>query len=331
MARVLLLSVLVVLGAVPASAEGPASPSIALRTEALVAGSVVRLCDIADCSAPALSPWGTICLCAAPAEGETRRIEAGWVRARLAQLGAPEGFTVAGESVLVRGAQGACDAAGNALARSWVGPIAESLGVPVESIRVTCRILDAPKELLQGGPQSSPPNPQRLPLQGFPSQGFSPVPGASRSLQMEVEWGGVPVRVEVEIRVLERVWVVRQPLASGATLHAEVLAPSYVERSPADAVRDAAECAHRTCGASIPSGTVLMRRHLVHPIWVRSGRTVSVVGERGALRIRTSGIARGHGRAGEVVEVELPSGARVAVRVVGPDRVAFGPEEEAGS
>ncbi len=325
MTRGLLLSVLVLLGAVPAAADVAGRSTFALREEALVAGSVVRLCDLADCTAPELAPWGTICLCAAPAEGQTRVIEAGWVRARLVQLGAPETLAVAGERVTVRSAQGACDVAGRVLAQAWMAQVAASLGLPSESIRVTCRILDAPTELLQGEPQSSPPKPPRFPLQGFPS-----APGVSRSFPVTVEWGNVPVRVEVGIRILERVWVVRQPLASGAALHEAVLAPSYVERAPAEAVQDASECAHRTCGASIPEGAVLLRRHLVHPLWVRSGRAVSVVGDRGAMRIRTRGIARATGRAGEIVEVELDSGARVAARVVGPDRVAFGPEE-AGS
>jgi flagella basal body P-ring formation protein FlgA len=133
--------------------------------------------------------------------------------------------------------------------------------------------------------------------------------------------GASPWRLFVPLRVIEQVSVV---IARRALRAGEIIGASDLETRthastglPHDYLTDVSHAAGLTLRRSVPAGSVLASGALEHPTVVERGALVTLVSGRGAVVVKSEGVALEPARLNERVRVRSPSG-RVVEGVVGP-------------
>jgi flagella basal body P-ring formation protein FlgA len=132
--------------------------------------------------------------------------------------------------------------------------------------------------------------------------------------------GGWNVFLPITVKAWGPAWVVRQPVAPGATLStddAELTEVDWAEH-PAPVLARQQDWLGKAAARALMPGTVL-RQPLIRPTQVfAAGTQVKVVVVQGALRLAASGQAISHGFLGQSARVRLPNGKVLSGRVL-PD------------
>lgn len=125
--------------------------------------------------------------------------------------------------------------------------------------------------------------------------------------------GGWNIYVSARIDVFGPVLITRQPLARGTRIEANDL--ELVERNlsqlPYGYYTDPQPIAGQLAKRTIAAATVITPPMLQAPKLVKRGERVSVIAERGPLRIRTTGRALRDGKDGEVIQIRADGSRRV--------------------
>lgn len=125
--------------------------------------------------------------------------------------------------------------------------------------------------------------------------------------------GGWNIYVSASIDVFGPVLVTRQPLARGTRIEAEDL--ELVERNlahlPYGYYTDAQPVAGQLAKRTIAAAAVITPPMLQAPRLVKRGERVSVIAERGPLKIRTSGKALRDGKSGDLIQIRAEGSQRV--------------------
>lgn len=131
-------------------------------------------------------------------------------------------------------------------------------------------------------------------------------------------------KVLVHVDAVGTAYVAAAPLArgralSGSDFEAQRLPMSQI---PADAVRSTDELDGATLRRDVKDGETLTRRYLEMPPLVKRGDRVTMIAQRGGIRISAQGEAMGPARRGESVKIRNVDSLKiVSGRVTGPQLV----------
>lgn len=130
------------------------------------------------------------------------------------------------------------------------------------------------------------------------------------------------VWVHSEVKLVMPVVVAVRPLVRGEVIGDDDVALEKRELSGTDCLFRLSDAVGKRVRVSIPPGTALTRKLLVIPPVIKVGDRVSIVAEKGGLRVSVPGEARQSGRVGDVIRVRnLMSKKTVFARVVNGEEV----------
>jgi flagellar basal body P-ring formation protein FlgA len=130
--------------------------------------------------------------------------------------------------------------------------------------------------------------------------------------------GGWNIYVSARIDVFGPVLVSRQPLARGARIEADdlELVERDLSRLPYGYYTDPQAISGQLAKRTIAAAAVITPPMLAPPRLVKRGERVSVIAERGPLKIRTTGKALRDGISGELIQIRADGSQRVVDGVV---------------
>lgn len=134
--------------------------------------------------------------------------------------------------------------------------------------------------------------------------------GASRIGVKCVEGGSATALMPVTVRVFTPGFLVARPLAAGATIGTDDLAPAEVEASaaPGVPVAQAQEAVGRAAARALPVGTILRAEALRTRNAINAGDLVRVVYDGAGFSISTDGKALSAAQEGQPLRVQTEAG-----------------------
>jgi flagella basal body P-ring formation protein FlgA len=303
-----------VAAALPAGAVGGGRVSVA--REATVSGEVIHLGEIAVLEGEAAERLGGVVIGAAPAAGESRRLDGRLVLQALRREGVDLdalAYTVPPALQVRRSAQEVDPGTVRAAIERF---LAETVGA--EGGEAVLRAVEVP-------------GPIRIPSGDYEVRVATP-PGTALvgrvRLQIEVLVDGRPAKsvwVTADVGLVAPVVVLRRPVARGEAIAAEDLTVDRrdLAGAPRGVLVRVEEAAGMVARAALPAWTPVRREQLAPPSVVRRGDVVLLVAERGALRVTAPGEVRDDAGLGQQVRVTNRRTRRELVgRVVDPSTVA---------
>ena len=258
---------------------------VIVAPDSVVQGAAIRLADIAAIDGDGAGALGGIALGTAPAAGETRTLEGGFVLQALRRANGSLddiGYTIPALVRVRRAAQEVPETAVRALVEQFV---VETLGERASDAVVRSVEL---------------PGPIRIPAGAYRARvipaGGTPVLGRTR-LQLEFAVEDRPVRtvwITADVGVYGPVLVARRPFARGDTIAATDVSVERRDLSqlPADVLGDPADVSGMIARAAIAAADPVRREQVSVPPAVHRGDVVLLVAERPGLRLTVPGEVR---------------------------------------
>ncbi len=304
--------VLAVLTALCAAAY---AQSIRIKPRAEVAGSQVRLGDVAAISGVAeqdAETFARVPVCTSPSPGVSKTVEADYLIARARQHGVPT------DDMKIEGAARVnVVRAGNILSGEYLAGLLEEyirseMPWSYDEAEISCHPVGQPLRLPPGDMQVVI---RHKPGYGFVGEGVFPT---------VVYLDGKRVRslfLKARVEVYKGVAVAREYIARGSGLTPErvTMQPAALSTLRRGYYLDPAALAGLRARRDIPPGTVITSEMLEQPLLVRRGDEVLVKCETSSFEVTVKMRARAAGRLGDVVAVENPSSRKVlSATVTGP-------------
>jgi flagella basal body P-ring formation protein FlgA len=269
---------------------------IDVRADAIVAGEVVRLRDVANLEGDSAAALGDVVLSHAPSAGEARTIDGGGILQALRRAGLDAEAVTYSIPPIVRVRRAAQDVPESAVRAALEGFLAEALGQGAED--ASLRTVELPGAI-------------RVP-EGSYTVHVLPPPGVALvgrvRVALEFSVADRPVKtvwVTADIARFGRIVVARRSVARGEVLTAADLDVDRRDLSalPRDLMSEPADAVGKIARTTLLPYAPIRNDQLTVPPTVHRGDAVLLVAERGGLRITAPGEVKEDAGRGERVRI----------------------------